>query len=187
MKTDAFSACLDVIEKEGWASFSFTKASQASSIPLHVFYDQFSTPSDVMIQLFRRIDQKVLEGLDVEEGLSPKDALFDILMNRFEVSRSYKGVLKSFWADWMVAATDAPALACQGLSSMAWMLEAAGLSAQGLKGALRVQGLTTLYLLTLRTWLDDESPDLGKTMVFLDKGLTKLERAAQLLNTGFTF
>src|SRR5438045_939841 len=102
MKTDVFSTCLDVIEKEGWANFSFAKASQTSSIPLHVFYDQFSTPSDVMVQLFRHIDRKVLDALEVEDGLSPKDALFDILMNRFEVSQPYKGVLKSFWADWIV-------------------------------------------------------------------------------------
>lgn len=182
MKNKAFEACLGVIEREGWKEFSFSKVSQDSAIPLHVFHEQFSSPSDVMIHLFRMIDQEVLKNLESYEGLSPKDALFDILMSRFEAALPYKPVLKSFWGDWITAPTEAPAFACQGFSSMAWMLEAAGLESRGLKGILRVQGLTALYLLTLKTWLVDDSPDLGKTMVFLDNGLAKLERAARFLN-----
>ena len=182
MKKKVFDACLHVIEREGWKEFSFAKASQDSAIPLHVFREQFSSPSDVMIHLFKMIDQEVLKNLESYEGLSPKDALFDILMSRFEAAQSYKPVLKSFWEEWIMAPSEAPAFACHGFSSMAWMLEAAGLESRGLKGILRVQGLTALYLLTLRTWLTDDSPDLGKTMVFLDKGLVKLERAARFLN-----
>jgi len=182
MKSQAFEACLSVIEKEGWKEFSFAKASQASDIPLYVFHEQFSSPSDVMIHLFRLIDQEVLEQLDSFEGLSPKDTLFDILMSRFDAAQPYKAILKSFWRDWLRLSTDAPTFACQGLSSMAWMLEAAGLKARGLKGFMRTQALLALYLLTLRTWLTDDSPDLGKTMAFLDKGLLKLEKAAPFLN-----
>ncbi|MBA3814425.1 MAG: hypothetical protein H0X26_08085 [Alphaproteobacteria bacterium] len=182
MKNKAFEACLRVIEREGWKAFSFAKASQESAIPLHIFHDQFSSPADVMLHLFRRIDQDVLKNIDSFDGLSPKDTLFDILISRFEMSQPYKPVLKSFWGDWMMAPTEAPAVVCQGFSSMAWMLEAAGLESRGIKGLMRIQGLTTLYLLTLKTWLTDDSPDLGKTMVFLDKGLLKLERGARFLN-----
>lgn len=182
MKDKVFEACLTTIEREGWNGFSFAKSSQASGIPLHVFHQHFSSPTAVMTHLFQILDQAVLKDLEPYEELSPKDALFDILMNRFEASQPYKLVLKHFWKDWILNPTEAPTFACQGFSSMAWMLEAAGLSTHGLKGILRVQGLTTLYLLTLRTWLTDDSPDLGKTMVFLDKGLVKLERAARFLN-----
>lgn len=182
MKKKAFEVCLKVIERGGWKNFSFAKASAESSIPLSVFHDQFSSPSDVIIQLFKTIDQETLKNLDSYDDLSPKDALFDILMTRFEAALPYKTILKSFWGDWIMNPTEAPAFACQGFSSMAWMLEAAGLESRGLKGFLRVQGLTTLYLLTLKTWLTDDSPDLGKTMAFLDKGLHKLERAARILN-----
>lgn len=182
MKDKTFEACLKVIEREGWKGFSFAKAAQNSDLPLAAFHEQFSSPSDVMIHLFRLIDQEVFKHLDSYEGLAPKDALFDILMIRFESAQPYKIVLKSFWEDWIMAPAEVPAFACQGFSSMAWMLEAAGLESRGVRGFLRVQGLTTLYLLTLRTWLTDDSPDLGKTMVFLDKGLVKLERAARFLN-----
>lgn len=183
MKEKAFKACLQVIEKEGWKTFSFAKASENSGIPLNVFHAQFSAPSDVMVHLFRKIDDTVLKNLELStDTLSPKDALFEILMARFDAAQKYKPILRIFWREWIFTPEDAPSLACHGFSSMAWMLEAAGLSSRGLKGVLRVQGLTTLYLLTLRTWLEDDSPDLGKTMVFLDKGLSRLEKAASLLN-----
>jgi hypothetical protein len=182
MKQDAFKACLEFIEREGWKSFSFAKVSEASGIPLDVFHAQFSSTSDVMVHLFQKIDQEVLKCRDSFEGLSPKDTLFDILLTRFEVSQPYKPILRSFWEDWLMVPTELPTFACQGFSSMAWMLEAAGLDSRGLRGLMRIQGLTTLYLLTLKTWLADDTPDLGKTMVFLDKGLGKLERAARFLS-----
>ena len=182
MKKKAFDACLEFIETEGWKDFSFAKVSQVSTIPLHVFYEQFQTPLNVMTHLFRHIDEIVLKNFDSVENLPPREALFDILMTRFEAAQPYKMVLQRFWEDWSRIPSEIPMFACQGLSSMAWMLEAAGLSTRGLKGCIRVQGLTTLYLLTLRTWLTDDTPDLGKTMVFLDKGLLKLEKAARFLN-----
>lgn len=182
MKEKAFEACLHTIENEGWKAFSFAKASQASSIPLNVFYAHFVSPVDVMIYLFRKIDDEVLKNLSLsEEPLSPKDRLFDILMARLDAAQRYKPVLKIFYREWIFAPEETPSFLCQGFSSMAWMLEAAGLDSRGLKGFLRIQGLMTLYLLMLRTWLEDESPDMGKTMVFLDKGLTRLERFAGYL------
>lgn len=186
MKEQAFKACLEVIEREGWKNFSFTKASQNSGIPLNVFHEHFSSPAEVMIFLFHKIDQELLKHQDLSlETLSHKDALFELFMARFDAAQPYKPVLKSFWKDWLLTPEDTPALACQGFSSMAWVLEAAGLNPRGLKGVLRIQGLTTLYLLTLRVWLEDDSPDLGKTMAYLDKGLTRLEKLAGLMHLGF--
>ncbi len=182
MKEKAFKACLGIIEREGWKAFTFAKAAQESGISLDVFHKHFSTPSDIMLHLFRKIDEKVLKITAFSsENLSPKDTLFEILMARFDVALPYKPIIKNFWHDWTLVPTDAPTLACHGFSSMTWMLEAANLNPRGIAGILRAQGLMALYLLTLRTWLTDDSPDLGKTMVFLDNGLSKLERAAVYL------
>jgi hypothetical protein len=51
------------------------------------------------------------------------------------------------------------------------MLEAAGVSAAGLRGRLRRQLLTGLYLSVLRVFLDDDSSDLARTMALLDQRL----------------
>jgi ubiquinone biosynthesis protein COQ9 len=182
MKEKVFKACLHIIEREGWKSFSFAKASEDSGIPLHVFHKYFSAPSEVMVHLFQRIDEKMLKTRVLSEDLSPKDALFDSVMERLDASQPYKSILKSFWEEWIFSPQEAPALACHGYTSMAWMLDTAGLNSRGLLGLLRLQGLMGLYILTLKTWLEDESPDLGKTMAFLDDGLSKLEKAASFLN-----
>lgn len=182
MKDKVFKACLNAIEKDGFKAFSFTKVSQTTNIPLTTFYKHFQSPIDVVITLFQKIDEAVLKSFKPSEDLSPKDALFDILMARFDAAAPYKSVIKSFWKDWIFAPNEFPSLACQGYTSMAWMLDAAGLNSQGLKGMVRIQGLMGLYLLTLRTWLTDDSADLGKTMVTLDDGLSKLETAATFLH-----
>lgn len=181
IKEKAFQACLSVIEKEGWKSFTFQKASEISNIPLDVFHNHFQRPSQVMVYLLQKIDEQVLVSLGSMEGLSPKDALFEALMARFEAAEAYKPILRIFWREWIHTPEDAPVLACQGYSSITWMLEAAHLKSPGLKGLLQTQGLLVLYLLTLRAWLEDDSPDLGQTMVFLDKNLTRLERFAPFL------
>jgi hypothetical protein len=182
MKKKTFKACLKVIEREGWKSFTFAKASQESGIPLSAFKKHFSSPTDVMIHLFQEIDKVVLEHHVASENLSTKERLFEIIMERFDAATPYKPVLRRFWHDWLYTPDDFPSLACQGYYSMVWMLEVVGLNPRGISGILRVQGLITLYVLTLRTWLDDDSPDLGKTMAFLDKGLSKMEQAAVWLN-----
>ena len=64
---------------------------------------------------------------------------------------------------------------------MALTLEAAGLGASGLHGLVRVQGLTLIYLDTLRVWLDDDSEDMGKTMATLDRRLGQADRTIATL------
>lgn len=181
-KAKAFNACLTLIAEEGWSNFSFSKAASTSGIPLHVFHENFSSPADVMVQLFRKIDKEVLKTIDFSEDLTPKDALFDILMARFDAAHPYKPVIKSFWESWILTPKDIPPIISQGFSSMLWVLDAAHLKSHGLKELLRLQGLSTLYLLTLRVWLKDDSPDMGKTMAFLDNGLSHLEKFASVLN-----
>ncbi len=66
------------------------------------------------------------------------------------------------------------------MRSMAWMLEAAGLSSSGLCGRLRARGLALIHLNAFRVWLDDDSSDMAPTMAALDKGLCKAEKVAGL-------
>ena len=58
---------------------------------------------------------------------------------------------------------------------MSWMLEAAGIDASGLKGALKAKGLALVWLATLRAFLADDGEDLGATMAALDKALKRAE------------
>ena len=61
------------------------------------------------------------------------------------------------------------------------MLEAAGISSVGLAGSLRIKGLALVYLNALRVWLEDDSPDMARTMAAVDKGLRRAEQLARSL------
>ncbi len=64
---------------------------------------------------------------------------------------------------------------------MAWMLEAAGLGAAGVRGLVRVKGLALVYMAVLRVWLDDDSDDSAATMATLDRRLRQAESLVMLL------
>jgi hypothetical protein len=102
-------------------------------------------------------------------------------MLRFDALAPHKKAVASILADVpadpLAALTEARPL----LRSMAWMLEAAGLSAAGLGGCLRVHGLAGVYLATLRVWLGDDSSDLARTMAALDRNLRRAESLVGML------
>jgi len=127
------------------------------------------------------IDRRVLDVIgEPDESISARDQLFDILMERFEILNDYRAplvsILESFCFDPKQAVISCPHL----LRSMSWMLEAAGIETPGVRGALKVAGLTGVYLKTLRVWRDDESPDMSKTMAALDKDLGRAEHVANM-------
>jgi hypothetical protein len=66
--------------------------------------------------------------------------------------------------------------------SLYWMLEAAGIDAEGPRGFLRIPGLMGIYARVFDIWLDDDDPGLARTMAALDSRLRRGERAIQRLD-----
>jgi hypothetical protein len=109
---------------------------------------------------------------------SAKDRLFDLLMRRFDKLDAHKSGMLRVAED---TGRDPLSLVCSLARldrSMAAMLEAAGISAGGLGGVLRVKGLAAVYLAGLRAWFKDDSADKAKTMAALDRALSRAERLA---------
>ena len=46
----------------------------------------------------------------------------------------------------------------------------------GLKGTIKLKGLTLVYFITFFQWMNDENPSLEKTMTALDKNLDQAEK-----------
>jgi hypothetical protein len=68
------------------------------------------------------------------------------------------------------------ALNAMAVRSQHWMLEAAGISASGPRGALRAQGAALMFARVLGVWVNDEDEGLDRTMAALDRGLSRAER-----------
>lgn len=177
VKDKAVDAVLALAQVKGWDQISMGDIALKAGLPLPELFDVFETRSDVLVALGRRIDRRVLEAVGpVSEASDPRDRLFDILMERFDIlsedRAAYVSILKSFKLDPKQAVISLPHL-CQ---SMSWMLEACQISTSGVRGAARVAGLTGIYLKTLRVWLSDDTADSSKTMAKLDQTLGKAER-----------
>ena len=176
-KMDLVFTALEMASSRPWDSITMRDLADETGVSLADLHAHFADKTDILCAFGRYIDQQILENLD--EGMddvSVRDRLFDILMDRFDLLNDYRvgliSILNSFVPDPKQAVISAPHL-CR---SMSWMLEAAGADTNGLRGALKVSGLTALYLNVLRTWKRDESADLAKTMAALDKHLERSER-----------
>ena len=178
-KDDLVKVALTQAEQLGWAYVTLNDVADAAEISLAALHTHFDDKSDILVALGRMIDRRVLESFDKIGGeASPRDRLFDVMMERFDVLNDYRSgviaILHSFRFDPEDAVLSCPHM-CR---SMSWMLEAAGEDTNGFKGATKIVGLTGIYLKVLKTWKDDTSPDMGKTMAALDKHLGQAERLA---------
>jgi len=180
LKEKVLNSALHLAEEQGWEYTTLRDISVHVEISVSDLYDIVEDKSDVLVLLGRMIDRRVLESMALEQDdtASARDRLFDIMMDRYEVLNDYRGglmaILDSFQYDPKQAVISCPHL-CR---SMSWMLEASGIETAGIKGAMKVAGLTGVYLRTLRVWKDDDSVDLSKTMAALDKTLERAERMA---------
>ncbi len=127
------------------------------------------------------VDRCMLAHAGKDDSGSPRDRLFDLIMERFDILNEDReglvAVLDGLKTDPKQLVLSLPHLG----RSMSWILEAAGVSTFGWQGGLRIIGLTGLYLKTLRHWMDDESEDMSVTMAALDKNLERAERLAKRL------
>ena len=169
------------ITVKDWNNLSLQDIAHDHEVSLVDLHTVFQDKTDILIAFGQSIDHTILENIaspDFNE--SPREALFDILMDRFETLNEYRSgvvsVLHAFGYDPKQAIISLPHL-CR---SMTWMLEASGIETTGIRGAVKVTGLTGLYLKVLNTWKSDESPDLSKTMATLDKGLKRAEDWANM-------
>jgi AcrR family transcriptional regulator len=175
----AIEAALTLAAEKGWRDLALADIAQAAGLSMAALYALYPSKTAILSAYSRAVDAAVLAGLDgAQDGESTKDRLFDLLMRRFDKLEAHKAGLQRIAED---TGRDPLSLVCSLANlerSMAAMLEAAGLSTSGLRGVLRVKGLSAVYLAGLRAWFRDDSADKAKTMVALDKALGRAERVA---------
>ena len=102
-------------------------------------------------------------------------------MRRFDLLKTDRAAYRRLMRQLPATPNAFAALLCQLRRSLSLTLEAAGISASGLKGALRLQGLLAIYSAGLRAFANDESEDLAKTMAEIDKRLGQAQRLSEML------
>lgn len=173
-------ATFDDIAAHGWRRVSVARAARAAGLPLDRARLRFPGRGRVLLRFGRLADAAALAGPPAEGNI--RDTLFDMLMRRIDVMQAHRAGMVALLRALPADPATALLLASASLSSMGWLLEAAGVSAAGPLGQLRCKGLLAVWLWTLRAWERDDSPDLAATMAALDTALARAGRAAAWLN-----
>jgi AcrR family transcriptional regulator len=175
-------ALLDLIETQGWIDLSFAEIAERAGVPIAEAHRIYPSKTAVLLGLTRSIDERILNSLvtDPLEG-SAKDRLFDVVMRRFDVLKADREAYRRLMRQLPATPSAFAALVCQLRRSLSLTLETAGISASGLKGALRLKGLLAIYLAGLRAFANDESEDLSKTMAEIDKRLGQAEKISEMV------
>lgn len=176
-------ALMALAAERAFEEITISDICQHAGVTLSQFRDLFPSKGAVLGALSRKFDKIVLEGTGNDLAGEPaKERLFDVLMRRLDAMTPYKVGLEGImrWARREPLA--AAPLNRLSLNSMRFMLEAAGLDAEGGLGALKLQGLVLAWARILDVWFQDDEPDLSRTMAALDRELDRGERAVARLD-----
>jgi ubiquinone biosynthesis protein COQ9 len=173
------AAAFRIAADEGWRQVSVPAAARAAGLDLARARERFPGRSAILLRLGRLADQAALASAPAEGTV--RDRLFDLLMRRIDALQTHRAGVLALLRALPSEPPMALLLACATRRSMRWMLEAAGVSAHGVRGELRVKGLVLVWLWTMRTWQSDESADLSATMAALDTALARADQAAGML------
>lgn len=174
-------AALALASERGWRDVSLADIAARAELPLFEVYEAFPSKTAILPRLIGSTDAAVLSQGPAASADSPRDRLFDVIMRRFDVLQSRRAGTVAILRDLPYDPASLLCLAARLGRSMAWMLEAAGISSSGCTGSIKAHGLALIYLDAIRVWMNDDSPDMARTMAAVDKGLRRAERITRSL------
>jgi AcrR family transcriptional regulator len=168
------AATMKLAAEKAWSDIPLAEIATASGLSLIDLYRLFPSKLAILDALARQVDAAVLAA-PADAGDTPRDRLFDVLMRRFDALLPFRDGLKRIARDLGRLQFEALPAGLALPRSMGWMLEAASIPAAGLRGALRSRVLSVAYLAAFKTFLEDDSADLTRTMASLDRALRRAE------------
>lgn len=174
-------ALMALLAEQGYARIGLGEIAEAAGVSLATLREEFAGKLGILAAFMRRIDLAVLAGAAPDTETGPRDRLFEAEMRRLDALAPYKAAVRGLAA----SARCDPGLACAlhrlAARSQKWTLVAAGIDHGGALGCIGVEGAVMIHAETMRTWLDDDDPDLARTMATLDRALRRGERAIRFL------
>jgi len=181
MSDDDFDAALitsafTIAGARGWRHVSAAAAAREAGLDLALARQRFSGHGPILTKFGQLADRHALTGA-LAEGAT-RDRLFDVLLRRVDFLQSHRAGVIALLRMLPLNTPLAAWLARETEISMGWMLEAAGVSALGPRGAIRKKGLLAVWAWGMQAWLRDVSEDLSATMAAFDVALTRAEQIA---------
>jgi AcrR family transcriptional regulator len=172
-------ALFRIVAAQGWRGVSVTRLSAESGIPSAELLARYPSRLGLLRSFGDVVMEEVAVGTVPDQGGTPRDRLFDVLMRGLDALAPYKEGLRRLMHEMLTDAVLAGAMAPIFQRSMERMLDLAEIDSSGLKGRLRAAGLTAVWIRTVHVWSKDTSEELGPTMAALDRALERAEQAAR--------
>lgn len=142
--TALVTAAFRLAGEQGWRKVNVAAAARSADLSLAEARGRFPSRAAILLRFGRIADQAAL--LDAPSEGSVRDRLFDLLMRRFDVLQAHRAGVKALLRALPTDPPTALLLACASKRSMRWMLQGAGVTATGPRGALQVKGLLAVWL-----------------------------------------
>jgi len=173
-------AALALAEERGWNAIGLPDIAGRAGLTMAELRKEFSSKTAIIDGFRRDVDYKVLEKTATTTmGEAPRDRLFDVLMTRFELIQPYRPALRRIAEDLRARPGELTALVGPALNTQYWLLQAAGIDAEGASGFPRVAALMSIHTQVFLVWLEDDDPAMAKTMAALDRRLRRAEQLAE--------
>ena len=177
----ALRAALDLAAVKPWRDVTMQEIAKAAGCSDVELSRLFKNQADIQKAYADMVDARVAESVQLDPESTERDRLFDVMMERFDVMSDDRdalfSILDTLYCDLPQTFMFFPHVKV----SMDRMLGLAGIDTQGPCGTLKSVGLFGVYLYTLRSWKNDKSIDLSKTMAALDRALEQAEQMAAFL------
>jgi AcrR family transcriptional regulator len=173
----AVDALMALLAQHSLDEIGLAEIAGRAGLKLSQLRAEFGSTLVILAAHIKDIDRQVLAGGDADMAEEPvRERLFDVLMRRLEALAPYKDAVRSILRSARRRPGLGLALNVLAVRSQHWMLEAAGINANGPRGALRAQGAALMFARVLSVWVDDDEEGLDRTMAALDRGLASAER-----------
>lgn len=176
-------AAFDLAASPGWSDVSLRDIADAAGCSLADVMETFSDKDDVLRVFSSLVDRKMLDDAgNVEREQSSRDAVFEVIMSRFDNMAPYKAGLKSILSTETAGVLPPPDVMRMHIRTQNKILQAAGISATGISALVRQLGLARVYDQVLRIWLDDDDTGMARTMAALDRRLRQGESSLKTID-----
>lgn len=174
----AKDALVALLMQHPFEEIGLAEVAGRAGVKLSALRAEFGSTLAIWAAHIKDIDNTVLSADTSDMTDEPlRDRLFDVLMRRIEAMTPYREAYRTLMNSARRNPPLALALNALAVRSQVWMLEAAGISASGPRGALRAQGGAVMFARAVKAWLDaDDEEASDKAMAALDKGLASAER-----------
>ncbi|MBE9604676.1 TetR family transcriptional regulator [Acetobacteraceae bacterium H6797] len=175
---DAFWA---EVAETGWRGTTIEGVAARAGIERAALRGRFRCLFDFLRLHGEIVDEGMVAGITPDPLSTPRDRIFDAVMQRIDRMQPYRVGLTRFLSEVKGDPFTALGLAALLPASMARLLDAVGIDVGGPLGALRVKGLCAVWLYTVKAWREDEGADLSATMAALDRALERAEQFGRSL------